>query len=132
MNKRLLLALAAAAAVVAATPVLAQPHGPHGYYRPGGYYGPHSSVRFGVYLGGPWYGWPGYYSAPPYYYYPPSVVTVPVTPQTYVEQPQAVAPAAPPAPQPGYWYYCADARGYYPYVKECPGGWQRVSPQPPG
>jgi len=21
--------------------------------------------------------------------------------------------------------------GYYPYVKQCPGGWQKVSPQPP-
>ena len=140
MKKRLLL-IAAALAVAVATPALAQPHGAHGYYRPGGYYGPHSSVRFGVYLGGPWYGWPGYYYAPPYYYYPPTVVTVPVTPPTYVEQAPAMIPSAPSvpsappasaAPQPGYWYYCADARGYYPYVKECPAGWQRVAPQPPG
>ena len=29
------------------------------------------------------------------------------------------------------WYYCEQTRGYYPYVKECPGGWKRVPPAPP-
>ena len=50
-------------------------------------------------------------------------------PTVYVEQGPAQA-----APQPAqhYWYYCADSRAYYPYVKDCPGGWQRVSPQPQG
>jgi len=33
---------------------------------------------------------------------------------------------APPA-----WYYCPESKAYYPYVKECPGGWQQVAPQPP-
>ena len=46
-------------------------------------------------------------------------------PQVYVEQPQAQ-----PSQPSGYWYYCADSRAYYPYVKECPSGWQRVAPQP--
>lgn len=80
---------------------------------------------FGVPIGG--WGWP-YYS--PYYYppYPASVVYVPSQPTTYVQQ-DAPPPAAA-SPQQGYWYYCSDARAYYPYVKECPGGWQRVSPQP--
>jgi len=34
--------------------------------------------------------------------------------------------------QPGqqYWYYCRDSQAYYPYVKECPGGWIKVVPQP--
>jgi hypothetical protein len=80
-------------------------------------------VHFGVFIGGPFYPW--YY--PPYYYYPP-VVTVPVAPPTYVEQ--GSAHAAP--PQSAYWYYCAESKTYYPYVKECPGGWQRVTPQPTG
>jgi len=31
--------------------------------------------------------------------------------------------------QSSYWYYCAESKTYYPYVKECPGGWQRVTPQ---
>jgi hypothetical protein len=52
----------------------------------------------------------------------------------YIEQQQAPAapPPAPVAAAPAdYWYYCAAAQGYYPYVKECPGGWQKVLPQPP-
>ena len=86
-------------------------------------------VRFGVFVGpGFWYP-PPYYAYPPYhyppYYYPP-VVTVPA-PVIYVEQ-----VVAQPVPQlaPGFWYYCDGSKAYYPYVKECPGGWQRVAPQP--
>jgi hypothetical protein len=36
-----------------------------------------------------------------------------------------------PAPvysSPGPWYYCASANAYYPYVAECPEGWQTVAP----
>jgi len=35
---------------------------------------------------------------------------------------------ATPQGQSNYWYYCADSQAYYPYVKECPGGWQQVAP----
>ncbi len=28
-----------------------------------------------------------------------------------------------------YWYYCADAKAYYPYVQQCPAGWLRVIPE---
>jgi len=80
-----------------------------------------------------WYpGWP-YYGAPysPYYYppfyaYPPAVVPVPSSPPTYVERPGQ-------SPVEGgqrYWYWCNDPRGYYPSVRECPGGWTPVAPQP--
>jgi hypothetical protein len=104
-------------------------HGYRGYggnYRGHGghYYGPRYSVSLGFGMGWPY----GYYPAP-YYNYPPQVVVVPSQPQTYIQQ-ESAPPAAAPA-QPAYWYYCGDARQYYPYVKECPGGWQRVSPQPP-
>lgn len=78
---------------------------------------------FPYYAYGPYY--PHYY---PYYYPPyyPAPVVVQQQPSVYVEQPQVQQ-----SPQPsGYWYYCADARAYYPYVKECPAGWQRVAPQP--
>ena len=76
------------------------------------------------------FGFPGYYYHPaPYYYYPPPVYyPAPVVvqqPPVYTER-QEVAPEAQ-----GYWYYCAATRGYYPYVKECPGGWQKVPPAPP-
>lgn len=77
--------------------------------------------------------WPGYYPLPyhyPYYppYYPPTMV-VPSSPPVYIEQEPQSAP--PQQSQPYYWHYCSKPQGYYPYVKECPGGWQQVSPQPP-
>lgn len=31
----------------------------------------------------------------------------------------------------GYWYYCTSAQAYYPYVKQCPEGWQQVPATPP-
>jgi hypothetical protein len=48
----------------------------------------------------------------------------PASPPVYVER---IDPA-----EQGSWYYCEQERGYYPYVKECPAGWQRVAPQPGG
>jgi hypothetical protein len=96
--------------MLASAPALAWHHG-----------GAH--VRFGVVIGGPFYPW-GYYPPYPYYPYPPAVVTVPVTPPTYIEKGDAQAQPS------GTWYYCAASRTYYPYVKECPAGWQRVAPQP--
>lgn len=86
-----------------------------------------SHVHFGVMIGPGW--GPGYYYPPAYYYPPyyPPVVIERQDPPVYIQQ---AAPAAPAAAN--YWYYCAAAKGYYPYVKECPGGWQPVAPQPPG
>ena len=106
-----------------------------------------SHVRFGVTIGGPgyWGGygpgyWPGYYPyrphpypyGYPYPYYPP-VVVAPAAPPVYIEQgsPQVLGSAQAPAAAGNWWYYCADSRGYYPYTRECPAGWQRVAPQPP-
>jgi hypothetical protein len=59
------------------------------------------------------------------YTYPPVVVAPP--PQVYVPPSPPVAAQPPPL---SYWYYCADPQGYYPYVRECPGGWRQVAPQP--
>ncbi|GGD78470.1 hypothetical protein GCM10010985_36200 [Caballeronia grimmiae] len=86
----------------------------------------HAGGRVGIWFGGPLY----YPVAPvPYYYYPPPpVVAVPAAPTTYVEQGQPVAAPAQPA---GSWYYCDGSRMYYPYAKECPGGWREVPAQPP-
>jgi hypothetical protein len=94
-----------------------------GYGR-GGYYG---GIGLGLYGMGLGYGL-GYYGSP-YYAYPPIVNTVPVAPPVYIQQ--AAPQPLPPQPQANYWHYCRSPEGYYPYVKECPGGWQQVSPTPP-
>jgi hypothetical protein len=95
----------------ASVPALAWHHGGH--------------AHFGVFIGAPGYWYSPYYYPP---YYPPEAA-VPSSPPTYIEQGGA-QPAPAPA-QSNWWYYCADAKSYYPYVKECPAGWQRVAPQPP-
>lgn len=91
----------------------------------------HSRIGFGLSFGSPFYAdpwfygpYPGYYSP---YYYPP-IITMPAPPVTYVEQGNAATTNS--APQSGYWYYCEASRGYYPYVKTCPAGWQAVAPEP--
>ena len=83
----------------------------------------HSHIFWNIGIGPVW--GPGYYYPPyPYYYSPPVVIQ---SPPVYIEQPQsAPAPAAS-----NYWYYCPASKRYYPYVSECPSGWQQVSPTPP-
>ena len=97
-----------------------------------GHRGHHGHVRFGVFVGVQafWYYPPPYYYYSPYYYPPyyPPAVAVPSSPPVYIEQ--GSAQPAPAQPQ-GYWYYCAEANAYYPYVRQCAGVWQRVVPQPP-
>ena len=97
-----------------------------GGYR-GGYWGGCCRYGFGVYLGGPWWGWPPYYyDASPYPYYPYY--------SAYSSPPVASAPAyaeAQPPAQPPMWYYCRDPAGYYPYVRTCNGSWEPVPAQPP-
>ena len=85
-----------------------------GYWHQG-WYGP----RFGWWwvVSGVWF----YYPAPVYPYpnpYVPSGFAAPPPP----------AGSAQPATQ--YWYYCPAANGYYPYISECPSGWQQVLPTP--
>ena len=91
----------------------------------GGHHRHHGArLHFGVVIGAPLF-WPGHYYPAPYYY--PPVVAVPASPPVYIEQ--GSSEAAP--PRGNWWYYCADAKAYYPYVKQCPGGWERTAPQPP-
>lgn len=111
--------------------------GGHGYYSRGYYRG------FGVYIGSPYpyYRYPYWGSPYPYYaypypywgspspYYPPAIVAVPSSPPVYIEKGDSAAPAQNDAP--AYWYYCAGSNAYYPYVKQCPGGWERQVPLPP-
>ena len=105
-------------AVLASSAVLA--HG--GHHR--------SRAHFGVFIGAPayWYHPAPYYYYPPAYYYPP-VVAAPASPPVYIERGNASSPSE---QSQGIWYYCPEAKAYYPYVKQCAGGWQRVPAQPQG
>jgi hypothetical protein len=113
----------------------------------------HSSVRIGVGIDPFW----GYWMLPPPVYYPqPIVIERAAPPVVYIERGSAVPPAPPaasaPAPTtatatpPGappaggevpptvssgqFWYLCTATNTYYPYVRECPQGWQQVPAQP--
>jgi hypothetical protein len=136
----------AAAAVLIAAMATAAPADAHGYYGYRGYWYGGPAVRF--YYGGPlWWGGGYYYGPPygsPYGYAPvPPVVVSPPSPPVYIERdqepapvPSAPAPSAPAAPSAApatqWWYLCSNPRGAYPYVRECPGGWERVPALPPG
>ncbi|HUN69610.1 MAG TPA: hypothetical protein VMU46_12475 [Burkholderiales bacterium] len=123
--------------LVLAGALAAQPASAGPYYRGGYYGGGHWHGSVGLYFGFPAFGY-GYPYYAPYYYPPygaayyPSPVVVQQQAPVYVEQSPQPAPAAQPSAPAGYWYYCTESRGYYPYVKECPAGWQRVAPQPGG
>lgn len=107
----------AASALLGAAPALAHGHG-------GGRVHFGIGLNFGPPYWGPYWG-PAWYYPPPYYYPPAVVVAQPPAPPVYVERSDQ------PAQSQGYWYYCESSRGYYPYVKECPGGWKAVPPAPP-
>jgi len=84
-----------------------------------------------VYSGGV----PYYYANDVYYVQQPTgyeVVAPPAVPAqpapVAVQQPPAVTPGA---QAPGVWYYCDSAKGYYPYVSQCPEGWKTVPASPP-
>lgn len=99
-----------------------------GYW--GGYWGPGYWGR--SYWPGYWGGYwgPGYWGGGGgYWAYSPPAVVVPQEPRVYVERDEAPAP---PASSQGtqWWYWCASASAYYPYVSTCSEGWQRVPPQP--
>jgi hypothetical protein len=61
--------------------------------------------------------------------YAPSVVAAPSAPPVYIEQGDAQPVAVQSAGD--WWYYCAESKAYYPYVKECAQEWQRVAAEPP-
>lgn len=126
--KSLRLPLAAAAAALALFAVAAPAYADGRWNHGGAHWRGGIFLNFGVpypyYWGPRYYGPPVYYEAPPAYYYSPPVVVAPASPPVYVERGDDEAAA-----KPTWWYWCQSAKGYYPYVKECPGGWQRVPPQ---
>jgi len=106
-------------AILLATPALADGWHGRGYGRGGGH-------------GGGW-GWGGWLfpalvgGAIVYDLAQPQTV---VQPQTVYVQPAPVyAPPVATSSAP-YWYFCAGANAYYPYVASCPGGWQAVPATP--
>jgi hypothetical protein len=68
----------------------------------------------------PWY-YPYYSYAYPYAYQ--AVVSAPI-PTAYVQR------SSDDAPDQQFWYYCTKPQGYFPYVRECQGKWQKVIPFP--
>jgi len=147
MNPRLRYATLAAALVLGLAvgqPIPASAGGGHGYYGHGyygrGYYGggrvvvrPGYYPRYGVFIGSPYpyypYAYP--YWGSPYPYYPPAVVAVPSSPPVYIEKGAGSNEAPAQNDAQAYWYFCAGSNAYYPYVKQCPGGWERQVPMPP-
>jgi hypothetical protein len=129
-----------------------------GPYWWGGWGWPGAYWPYPGYFGSP--AWPWYaggygYLPPTIVYGPPAVVTstagityierapgtvamqqqapasTPAPPPPDAEPPASAPPGTPPTTGP-WWYFCASPRGAYPYVRECPGGWERVPAVPPG
>ena len=101
-------------------------HGHRGFHGHGGFHGRHDFHRhgglhgdFGFFIGAPLFRPEPYYPYYGYpYVYPPAVVSE-TQPQVYIQR------------EPYYWYYCPEPGGYYPYVQNCPRGWQPVVPSAP-
>ena len=72
---------------------------------------------------GVWSMYPYYYPYGPYYGYS--------APYPYAVAPEAPAVTGNVPAQVQSWYYCDEAKGYYPYVNACPGGWRAVPATPP-
>ncbi len=106
MKKILLLSAVFALVVMSAVPAQAHGHG-HGHFGGRVWIGP----------GWGWWWWPPAYS---YYWNPPVVI----------EQERYMDTVQTKQEQPYYWYFCPDAKNYYPYVKKCPKGWLKVVPPP--
>lgn len=126
-QKNVLSLMLAVVFMLSSAAVFAGPYHGGGRHFGGGFHGYRSQPRFGFYLGFPMYR--PYYSYPYYPVYPPTVITVPPpTPPVYIER--SPPPVSQQLPS-GYWYYCNNPEGYYPYVRECPYGWRQVDPIPP-
>lgn len=95
---------------------------------------------YSSYYPAPYY--PAAYSPYPYRYYPEVMVETVITPvpnTVYIQPSNGTASTPYPAisvmPESGAkngdWYYCHNPDGFYPSIKTCPAGWQRVPAQAP-
>ena len=134
-------------------------YGYSGGYRHGYGYGSHFWGPLGFLMGTaiiysalqprPVYYEPQVVYTPPVYYYPSTTYVQPyLQPGDQLVGPTYIAPSpAYPPPQssvsmgqnvqigPGasgeqWWYVCRKPAGYYPNVRECPSGWEKVPPVP--
>nr|WP_315594621.1 hypothetical protein [uncultured Cupriavidus sp.] len=137
---KIALALVAGAAMAAGGPTLAGGRGGGGGMRGGGMQGGsmqgggfhghdgfhhgHGHATFFV-VGG---GWPGWWWGYPYdsWPYPVAYPGNYAGPVQYIEKGDGSDGASANA----WWYRCDQPSGYYPYVKDCPGGWQIEPAQP--
>ena len=99
-----------------------------------------SGANVGIYVGPgffwgppvyrPYYPRPYYYPGP--YYETAPIIVRPVPPPVYIEQGNIQENLSTISTQEAtnYWYYCRESKGYYPYVKDCKGEWQKVLPTP--
>jgi hypothetical protein len=97
--------------LIAVLAVEAVAGGPGGYGR-GGHYGGrgwYGGTQVFIW-GGPPGTSPGLWSTPYRYYIGGVNVPMPV------------------APRQTYWLYCPESGVYYPYSRDCPGGWVQVEP----
>ena len=93
-----------------------------GYYRGPGPRYPSHHYHYG---GGPWIGLgAGLLFGSALYW-----ATRPPPPTVYVA-PEPVVVVQPQASGGEWWYFCRAAGAYYPYVQQCPTGWERVPPYP--
>ena len=130
--------LLSVALLAVTAPAIAQARGGHGGH--GGHFGGFGwGLGIGALIAAPLIA--GAYYAPPYYAppyaYPPNYGYAPTYIEPAYSQPAYAPPAyaqqyqAPVQQQTNAWYFCPSSNGYYPYVRHCPEGWQRVSPTPP-
>lgn len=72
-------------------------------------------------------------TSPPPVYHPPAAPAPLYPAPAYAMPPALAVPGPPPTPlavEQNWWYYCAPAAAYYPYVGYCPSGWTRVAAPP--
>jgi hypothetical protein len=146
---RVALALAGLAALTSSNVVMAGVHGSVGVFIGPGFASPYPYAY-------PYpYPYPGYYyppvvvrpAAPPQYIeqgadgrpvaVPPVSGPAPAQSGSQSGAPGGAQGSEYPGPQPGAqpaqgtWFHCDRPEGYYPYIRNCPGGWRKVPAQPP-
>jgi hypothetical protein len=115
----------------------ARGHGQHHGFRGQHHHGHfHGRASAGIVIGAPLvFGYRYYYPpAPAYVYSYPPPVAAPYPPPAYIERgdsDESDQAGGEVQQGSGYWHYCTNPQGYYPYVKTCPGGWQAVPATPP-